>query len=163
MQQGNYSEYVEQGLLDGISDPFEVAAVRSVLGSDSFVERMRRGLLSITENSQITREKCQARQLTGWVNIENLIAEVAEFCDVDADQLVLSRNRDNEGRRIVVYLAKKYCRGRYTLADLSKRLNFQTVGGFSSSYKKIEADLITNKQLSHRVSELEKQLRKCPI
>jgi len=38
-----YAEYVEQGLTKDLWDPWEAAAAQAVIGSDSFVDRIRRG------------------------------------------------------------------------------------------------------------------------
>ena len=41
-RQQAYARYVEQGLTGNLGDPHEAAAAQTVIGSDSFVERMRR-------------------------------------------------------------------------------------------------------------------------
>ena len=55
-RQAGYARYVEQGLTEGMWDPWEAAAAQTVIGSDRFVDRSRRGLTDLVENVNIRSE-----------------------------------------------------------------------------------------------------------
>jgi REP element-mobilizing transposase RayT len=55
-QRLKYSRYVEEGLMRDICDPMESAVARTVLGSDTFVDKIRRALKDISENLNLRRE-----------------------------------------------------------------------------------------------------------
>ncbi len=154
-QQRNYSKYVEGGLLQGITDPFEAAAVRSVLGSESFVERMRRGLVSVAAKTAINRENVQAHKLIGWVNLDDLIGIVSAFYQVDRDRLLQRHSRGNEGRQALIYLGSKHCRGRYTLGEIAEKINIGSVGGLGSCCNVIAKRISRDKGLAKRIKQLE--------
>jgi len=51
-------------------DTYEAAAAQTTIGSDSFVERMRRGLTNLQENINVRGESNEQRALAAWVSFE---------------------------------------------------------------------------------------------
>ncbi len=158
-QRKNYADYVKGGILKNVDDPFALAAARSILGSESFIEKYRRGLTTLSEKWNIRREQAQVSQLQSWIDIEKLIRTISKVYDVEEIELLSRYYRGNEARQVLFYLASKYCRGRYSLTTLSAKFGI-TLGGLSSSVYKIKKRLKTDKKLSVKIRNIEAQIIK---
>ena len=127
-QQKNYSEYVESGILKNIDDALELEVAHSILGTDHFIDTIRRKISTISEKLNLRREIGQQAVLHAWIDLETLIPEVANEYGVDAQELLKRYNRGNEGRQVLLYLASICCRGRYSLSQLGEMLGPFSVG-----------------------------------
>jgi len=157
-RQDNYAKFVEQGLTEELWDPLEVASAQCLIGSDGFVDRIRRGLTDLSENLNIQRESVQQRALRSWFSLEELIDLVADAYACDQAHLLRRRSRSNEARQVLLYLASVYCRGRYGLSELSGRLGPITVSALGSARDIMRRRMRQDRDLGHRVSALESRI-----
>ena len=157
-QQKSYSEYVETGILRNIDDTLEMEAVHSVLGTDRFVDTIRRGLTNISEKVNIRREAGQHSALHAWIDLESVIKAVANEYKVDSKALLRRYNRGSEARQVLLYLASTCCRGRYSLSELAERLGPISIGALSRAREKIATKLGTDKDLKHRVRKIQQEI-----
>lgn len=156
-QQNNYATYVEEGLLKKINDPMAVAAARMILGSEGFVDGLRRGLTAVSEKINIKREHSQENQLRSWVSLDDLISTIGKTFTIERDQLLQCYNRGCYARQVAMYLAARYCRGRYSLTQISAYFNL-SVSGLGSARTKFSARLAKSPELRKRVAKIEEEL-----
>ena len=140
-KQQEYARYVEQGLTEELWDPCEAAAAQTIVGSDSFIDRMRRGLTSLKENVNVRRESTEQRALASWVSFEEVMGLVAEHYGCDMGELLRRHNRGSEARQVAMYLVATFCRGRCSLSDLADKLGNLTVGGLCAARYRISGRL----------------------
>ena len=158
-QQTAYARYVEQGLTEDMWDPWEAAAAQSIIGSDSFVDGIRRGLTDLAENVNVRSESQQRRKLQAWCSLGEVKAAVAGEYGCDEGELLRRHSRNNEARQVLLYMAATHCRGRCTLSDLGLELGPITVGALSGA-RGLMADRIRESHvLRARVSSVEARLR----
>ena len=157
-QQRNYIAYVEEGLLNGADDPFQLAAARSILGREDFVEKCRRGLTGLSEKVNILREQVDAKRLLSWVEFDRLVKIVSDCYGVRPENLLSRYYRHGDSRGVLMHLSSKYCRGRYSLTKLSE-LHGISLGGYTSSCYKFNKHLSKNTELRKIVEEIENCLR----
>ncbi len=69
----NYRHAVESSLLVDITDLSEQAAAEAVLGSEAFIDRMRRAMNDVKENVNVRRESTQQRRLRSWRSLDEVI------------------------------------------------------------------------------------------
>jgi len=92
---------------------------QSVLGSDSFIDKIRRKYIM-----GINKTECpQANKLSSFMDLDILINQVTTYYKIDRDTIFAKFQKNNESRQMVFLLAKKYCRGRYSLKELADKLN----------------------------------------
>jgi putative transposase len=156
-QQLNYSVYVENGLMRTITDPFEAAAARSVLGTDRYVDEIRRGLSDMAENVKLCRAKSHGAQLLSWTNLEDIFDTVCIEFSVTRERILATRLRNNVERKVSLYLASKYCRGRYPLSKIADEFGISDVGLTSARYALVKL-LEQDEGLAKKVRKVEKQL-----
>lgn len=153
-QRVNYGKYVEEGLLGDIEDPFEVAAARSIFGSDNFIDKYRRSLKFLDEKVNSLREQGQARKLQFWVNLDTLVDSLSKSYQVSSEELLRPNYRDTDGRQFLIYLSSKLCRGRNSLTLLSEKLGI-SVGGMSAARYKMTNRLKKDSRLRKKLNEIE--------
>ena len=158
-RQAAYAAYVEQGLTsDEVWDPAQMAVAQAVVGRDDFVDRVRRGLAELPAKLSLRRACGQAARLRTWLSVEELLSRVAAAYAVAPASIVRRYRRGNEARQVLLYLACRHCRGRYTLTELGERLGPITVGALSRAAVIMAERLRRDRALRSRVDPLEKDL-----
>ena len=153
-QRKAYRAASESRLLMEIPDPGKEAAARAVLGSESFIDRMRRGLNDMKENLDVRRESTQHRQLASWCSLEDVIDAVRQAY-VTSRQAVLRRyNRGCEARQALLYLAATHCRGRYSLAELGQALGPVSLATVSNARTKMIRRMKSEPELRKRIEKI---------
>ena len=153
VKQKDYAEYVEYGLLKTIENPMEHITAQSILGSDSFIEQFRRKYIFMLDGKGCP----QAKQLSSFMELENLASKVAAYYLIDRKTLFAKFQKNNEPRQVFLFLSKKYCRGRYPLIELAKNLGL-TGNSYSSNTYKFQKLISNNKELKDRVETLIKSI-----
>jgi hypothetical protein len=72
---------------------------------------------------------------------------------MSAESLFLRCQKGNEPRQALIHYSEIYCRGRYSLTELSTKLNL-SMGGYSSCRRSIRARLSIEKEFHVRFKEL---------
>ena len=76
-KQQKYMEYVEQGLLREVDNPFEAAAAQFIIGSEDFIDKIRRLYLQVSDKVNIRRDQTQSMKLRNWVSLDEVTRLVA--------------------------------------------------------------------------------------
>jgi REP element-mobilizing transposase RayT len=156
-KRARYRTYVEQGLLRELEDPFDAAAAQFIIGSEDFVEKIRRQYLDVSEKVNIRRDQLQAKKLEHWISLSEIANLVASEYDCTPESLRGRYQRGNEARQVLLYLASRHCRGGHTLAEISEYLNI-SVGGLTAGRDVFKKRLQKDRTLSRRVKKLESQM-----
>jgi REP element-mobilizing transposase RayT len=156
-QERNYAKYVEEGLLRDIGNPMEEMAMQTVLGSDSFVGRIRRGVTHLGDKDNVRRELAEHGRIKSSFAINELIAAVVDSYRIAEDRVLLKNSRDNEPRQVLMYLACRFCRGRYSLTEIADGLNV-SLGGLTRSRYNMEKRIRVDKTLGTRIVKFEEKL-----
>ncbi len=159
-QRKNYRHAVESSLLNDVAELSEQAAAEAVLGSEAFIDRMRRAMNDVKENVNVRRESTQQRRLRSWRSLDEVIRAVESAFGIPEKELRRKSNRGCEARQVLLYLAAIHCRGRYSLSEIAEQLGPLTTSGLDSARSKMTARLLKDKQLRERVSQIERRLGK---
>jgi REP element-mobilizing transposase RayT len=152
-QREQYASFVEQGLTADVADPFEVAAAQAVLGSDSFVDHVRRSLHDLAENVAVRQELGRNARVLSWVSAEDLISAVCEAWGVDRGYVLRRHSRGNEARQVLLYLLFLYARGRHTVAELGTLCGVSGEG-IARAHQLLEIRLQGDRELRDRVERV---------
>jgi REP element-mobilizing transposase RayT len=154
----NYSKYVEEGVLRDIPDPMEAMDVRAVLGSESFLEKVRRGFADIGANLNILRELGEKRRFAARVDLDAMAVAVSNAYAVPARTLFVKNSRGNQARQVFLFLASTHCRGRYSLTELAGKLGGITVGGLTRSRYNVLKASRSDRKLRNKIAEIEESI-----
>jgi hypothetical protein len=81
----------------------------------------------------------------------------ADFYGVKKESLFLRCQKGNEPRQALIHFSEIYCRGKYSLTELSTMLNL-SMGDYSSCRRSIRARLSIEKEFNVRFKELKTKL-----
>ena len=154
-KQSMYSKYVEGGLIREIENPMKYATAQAILGTEPFVDRMRRGLTHLSDKINIRREMGSHAKLAASVPFEEVMKAVSKTYAVKSDTLLEKNSRNNEARQVLMFLACKYCRGKNSLSELGQMLGPITVGALTSSRYKVGKNMSNDRKLMRRVKDAE--------
>ncbi len=117
----NYAAYVEEGLLKNIENPFDDVVEQSIIGSDRFVDWVKREYLLMRDANK--REDAALIHLQQSFDFDEIIQHVVEYFDI-IEELILERKSGNrDARRIAMYLVCIYCRRHYSLSEMGARFS----------------------------------------
>jgi REP element-mobilizing transposase RayT len=154
-RQQAYAAFVEQGLTADLWDPAAVAVAQTVIGSDSFVDRVRRATASVAEQVSVRRECGQQARLQAWCPLREVVLATAAAFGVEPRDLLLRWSRNNEARQVLLYLALEHCRGRYSATNLARRLGGISISGLAKAHRRMEARLRQDPDLRATVAPIE--------
>ena len=158
----NYRRYVEQGLTVELPNPFLSVREQSILGSDSFVDRVRRRhLLSRTPSGD--GEQPALEHLVHCLDPFEVVNEVAALYGVSSAELRRRRSSCRDGRRLAMCLTAIHCRRAHSLTHLASLFSV-TVGALCTTRARVENALgqHRNKALrAHRDEVLTAIRRRC--
>jgi putative transposase len=153
-QQKDYAEYVEEGLLKDIESPMDNTAAQSILGRDSFIDKIRRKYVIAKDKTECP----QAKRLSSFMKLDTLVGEVVTYYQVDKEVLFTKFQKNNEARQMLLFLSKYYCRGRYSLSELAEKFGLSIHGLSANTYKfqkRINGDFNLRKRYDELKSILE--------
>jgi hypothetical protein len=159
----NYRAYVDRGLTGDLQNPFLALAEQSILGSDSFVDTIRRRYL-LARRVKDPGEEPALRRLVHALDPREVAEVVGRICGVTTAELLKRRSREREARRLLMYLAASYCRRRLALSELARLLSV-TVGGLSTARSRVLTALASRggASLQRRVDQALTALRSRPL
>ena len=147
-QQHNYSSFVEEGLVREIDDITQLTVAQTILGSEPFVDMIRRTYTRALDKLSDPRETPRERRVATWVSLQTMAAIVAVEYGVKPGVLLIKNSKNNESRKMFPYCAAIFCRGRYSLSEIAGHANV-SLGGLSSGItkfkKEFERELIKRK------------------
>ena len=157
----SYAEFVEAGLLSKAEqwEPYAAAAAQAIIGSESFVEKMRKGLAAVAEKLSIRRECGQQAKIQSWCRLRDVIHAVAIEFDQEPRDLLKRWSNANTGRQTLLYLASVHCRGRYTLTNLASRLGGLSISGLAKAAQLMKKRLLKDKDLKDKVDRIQAMLQ----
>lgn len=155
-----YARYVELGLTREVSmlDPLQEAAAQTIIGSESFIDRMRRAVADVAEKIAVRRECGRQIQLRSWCQLPCVVHAVADEFGVPPVALLVKWSNANDARQVLLYLAVLHCRERYTLTSLGKRLGKISVSGLAKARQLMSARLTVDDGLRSRVARIREKL-----
>lgn len=147
LQMKEYRLYVEEGLLKGVDDPAAAMKIRSVLGSDSFVDWVKREFL-LGRATVDLREQPGLRGAQTVVGLgEWLVAVAAEYA-MPVHVLRSRRCRRREARDLAMYLVARYCRAGTSRSALARELEM-SLSGFVHACERMQRYLAVRSHPLH--------------
>ena len=157
-QMKNYRRYVEEGLLKNIPSPFDDITEQSLMGSDSFIDRIKRQfLLSRDVRPRNKNEQPGLVHLQSSFSFDEIVATVASVCQVKSADIIKRRSVERESRRILLYSLSKYCRSHMSLTDIAENCSI-SLSGLTRARDRIKRVSKTDKALLRILDSIERKL-----
>ena len=137
-----YRQFVEEGLLREVENPFERVRWQSILGDESFATRFR---------DRVESEPRQAREITSVRNAlrapepEELIDRVAKHYRIAREKLLEERDHGSEARNVAMWLLRQ--RGGLTLREIGLLFGGMDYAAVSQRVRRLDQAIAKVKQL----------------
>ena len=141
----NYEEYVALRLSQKLPSPLEAAKKTGILGNADFVKRIRKSLLSDT-NEQPVRDLPQLRKLFPRPGLQQIFTTT--------ESALGSKNRFT--RNLSIFISHKLTD--YTLKEIGEFYKLG-VSGITDICRRTRKELIHNDTLARAIGEIERRLR----
>jgi len=147
-----YREFLREGISSPVQSPFKATVASTLLGSSSFVDRMKVWLHDRLPDAEVPA----ARELRRQIAPAQVVAAVCEVYGTSEDTLRARGRRGNEPRAVALYLCKRLTR--VCLSELG-----QTFGGVGASavcnaVSALDHRLQRDRRVARLVSQIEKHL-----
>lgn len=144
-----YKAFVEEGLTLK-ENPFEALKVGSILGSEGFIDRIKK-----TIKLKKHREIPESRRLTRSIKHEDIMTKVSKTFGISEDEVKEAGRRNNLARKICLYLLRKH----------TEMSNEEIAGNFGIGYTavsqataRLKMETKKNQRLKKTVQAIEKRL-----
>jgi putative transposase len=151
-----YAEHVEEGLLRDLESPLARLEGQTILGTETFVDRMRRAyILTRTADRREQPVFERARQSLAFEAAAQCVSQV---CGVEPDRLLARHGADRQARQLLIHAVCRYCRGSESLTALARRVDL-SLSGLTMARTRIENRLRHDKPFSQIWAQVEQRLK----
>ena len=156
-QMAAYRRFVEEGLLRNINDPSATLEAWSILGSDSFIDRIKRTYLLKREAD--AREEPELVHLQSSLSVGDVVSVTARVCGVSDESILRRRQGCRLPRRIGMYCVCRYCRHQRSLTELAREFGV-SVSGLTRGRDRVAAALAADETVATLVNTISAELQK---
>ncbi len=151
-----YRQFVEEGLLRELETPFDQVRWQSVLGDESFAQRIRDGLQSKHEQP---REMIGVRHVLQTAAPDELIDRVAKHYRITREKLVDERSHGSDARNVAMWLLRQ--KSALTLREIGLLFGGIDYAAVSDRIRRVDREIETRKQLRRTCEILNLEIRPC--
>ena len=147
-----YAQFVEEGLLRDMENPFDSTVGQAVVGSDSFLERMRR-MLRAGDYTDGDGTGSRAQVLAQPP--EKVLAAVADAYGVTVEELQ-QRGMRSEARRAAIWLVSELCGAAGHGSALAELFGGVSRSALSKARARMAAECKSSKAVQRRITAITK-------
>ena len=155
-QMPEYRKYVEEGLLKDVENPFDDLREQSIIGSDSFIDKIKRKYLLFRKKD--CREQPSLVHFQSSFSIEEVMQVVSRYYGVDSDSLLSRRSPSRDARRLLMYCACIYCCSMKSLSEIATSFGV-SVSGLTRARDRVKVSIAEDKQQRKQLKVIENQLK----
>ncbi len=152
-QISNYAAYVGEGLHKNLESPFVEITEQSILGSEHFVDRIKREYLLL--RSSANGQKPSLIHLQQSYSADEVVGHVAKCYDIAPAFVLRRKSGYREARRVAMYSVCRYCRHATSLTELAARFSV-SVSALTQARDKVSSD--SSGRLRKNLKQIEKML-----
>lgn len=152
-QQYAYKRFVYEGI-SGSTNPIEDTYANSILGSEEFIEKITSEFL---REKDISDQVPESKKLRYGKSLDEIAMAVMNHYDIDKRALTKRKAKFNKGRKVFVYLARRYSDNK--LSRISGFLdNSVTPVAISKIFSRTEEEMAKQKDLRKDIEKIKKIL-----
>lgn len=141
-----FHEFVLSGNEESLTRYYESKHQSPILGSENFIERIRRQSAPAREHPRYERRIVEVRP-------EQVIDAVVHRYKVARQEIFRGvRGRENEARKVALYLVKRCCDR--TLPEIAEYFGIGSYSTVSWNYRAIESQMAKDKTLKDRIEKI---------
>jgi len=143
-----FNQFVLSGNEDTVNEFYNSSRLNPILGGESFI-KLHKGSLS-----KVSQEYPRYERLAIRLTVEGVVSRVAEAYDTDTGGgLRGRRGRDNEARRVGMYLVKCLCD--LTLREVAERFGVDSYGVVGWACNKVRMKMESDNRFRKRLTGIQ--------
>ncbi|GBD96319.1 MAG TPA: hypothetical protein ENG83_10230 [Nitrospirae bacterium] len=151
-QQDAYKRFVYEGI--STRNHLEDTYASSILGTEGFIEKITSEFL---REKEISEQVPESKRLRYGKSLEEVAMAVMNHYDIDKGVLTKRKAKFNKGRKVFVYLARRYTDNK--ISRIREFLdNSVTPVAISKLFSRTEEELVKQKDLRRDIQKIEKIL-----
>jgi len=151
-----YRDFVLGGLSRELDNPIKEAKANAILGSDSFVVRIKEQFLDA--RTWKDKDYPHLKRLKKSIPLEDIAAAVAEEYEVQPDEILRLRAKSREARQALIELSYQLNFRKRSLGELGQELGGIGGDGVAHVHARIQNKIKGDKRLFQRITRLQKKL-----
>ena len=159
-QQQAYTDYVKEGLRKKLDNPFDFLKKQTILGDDSFAEKIKRKYI-LNLNLSSSKEQPVLAKMQSNFSFDEIAKKVAESFQLNKDEILKKRSKHRTAKRFLAYCAVKYCKSQLSLSSIGEQMHIGG-SGLSRSKDRFSSELEQNPILKNQLKILEEKLKRSP-
>ena len=154
----NYRKFTEEGLLTNNFEKLDSNLINSIIGTDSFRDKIKKKYLA-KGFADIDGREQPVLSLINSLSTEHILNVVSKYFGLNSSTMITERKNCNlNARKLAIYLSGKYCRKKETLTTMAKQFGLK-ISGFNMSRQRFEKIIKTDKQTKDKLNALERLLK----
>lgn len=153
--QGKYARFVEEGLLRNLPELLDNVRAQSVLGSDDFMDRMRRLVMTCGSLDATARRN---KQRLGNMPMQSVIDAVAAQFQVDPTELSTAKRSRSEARSVLLWALHNWCGAIHSQNEMGLALGGITGQAVGKAARQVTARRKHDAKLQRALTQLEQWL-----
>jgi hypothetical protein len=151
-----YRDFMLSGILRGVKSPLAEARGGAVLGTDCFIEWVRKTF--IDKREWVRKEQPQVGKLKGMIPIEDIARVVGEEYGVKPGELLKARSPYREARRVLIEMSYRLNMSYRPLQKLGEELGKIGGAAVAHNHTRFRKHMVNDKRLSKRVEKIQSKL-----
>jgi REP element-mobilizing transposase RayT len=147
-----YRDFVVSGILKGAINPLTEARAGVVLGTDSFIERVRKTFIDGRE--WVRKEQPQVKSLRGVIPVEEIARVVGEEYGVKPGELLKVRSPHREARRVLIEMSYRLNMSYSPLQKLGEELGGIGGAAVANTHMRFQKKIVSDRELAKRVKQI---------
>jgi REP element-mobilizing transposase RayT len=156
VQMRRYGQYVEEGLLRELDNPLARLDGQTVLGTETFLDRIRRTYV-LTRDADKREQPAFARARQS-IPFDAVARCVGRQCGVQPDSLLILRGSDRRARQLLIYGVCRYSRAGESLTALARRFGI-SLSALTMARDRVEQRLRRDKKLLETWLQIKQSLK----
>jgi len=147
-----YGDFVISGILKGVKNPLSEARAGAVLGTDSFIEWVRKTFINGRE--WVRKEQPQVKLLKGAILVEEIARVVCEEYGVKPEELLKARSPYREARRVLIEMSYRLNMSYRPLQKLGEELGGIGGAAVANNHMRLQKQMLRDRKLAKRVKHI---------
>lgn len=151
-----YRDFVLSGIRNGVKNPLGEARAGAVLGTDSFIEWVRKTFIDGRE--WVRKEQPQVGMLKGMIPVEEIARVVGEVYEVKSEELLKARSSYREARRVVIEMSHRLNMSYIPLQKLGEESGGIGGAAVANTHMRLQKQMLRDRELAKRVKQIYNKL-----
>ena len=151
-----YCDFILSGIRKGIKSPLKEARAEAVLGTDSFIEWIRKTFIDVKQWTR--KEQPQVGLLRGVIPVQEMARAVGEEYGVRAEDVVNARSPYREARRVLIEMSYRLNMRYRSLQKLGDELGGIGGAAVAQNHNRLQKQMLNDKRLAQRVEKIYKSI-----